>query len=85
MQLNSVTESYLRREEEMLQTIINLQDQLNRAPKTIPPPESAQAGPTKFEAIQEGQDPGAEEEEDPLKERMMDTNAYLMLEYQLTI
>ena len=51
MQLNSVTKSYLQSEEEMLQTIINLQDKLNQALEAIPPPKSIQAGPSEFEAM----------------------------------
>ena len=54
MHLNSVSEAFLRREEEMLKRIISLQDQLSRALKTVPPPESIQMGPTKFEDIQGG-------------------------------
>ena len=42
-------------------------------------------GPIEFENIQGGNDQGAKEEEVLLSEQMMDTNAYLVLEEQLTI
>ena len=39
MQLNSISESHLRREEEMFHQIVYLQDKLKQAPEAIPSPE----------------------------------------------
>ena len=74
MQLTSVTKSYLKREEEMLQQIISLQEQLKTAPEAIPSLDFAHTEPTNFEIIPEVNEQGTEEEEDPLAERMMDNN-----------
>ena len=44
-----------------------------------------EAGPSEFAAMQGGQDTEVDEEEDPLRERIMDTNTYLILEDYLSI
>ena len=64
MQLNSISESHLRREEEMFHQIFYLQDKLNQAPEAIPPPEFVESGPSEFTTIQGGQDTEVDEEED---------------------
>ena len=47
----------------MFHQIIYLQDILNQAPEAIPPPESVEAGPSEFAAMQGGQDTEVDEEE----------------------
>ena len=85
LQLQSVSEMHLFREEEMQRQIESLQEQLLKAPAAMPPIESTPQEHTQFEDLPGGNDKGDAEEEEKIQEEIMETGLFSKLEENLTM